>query len=120
MDRDMFAPNIAALAGRYRSVAWDQRGFGKTGPASKAFTYWDSARDALALLDHLRIPSATFVGMSQGGFVSMRAALLEPRRVKALGLIATRAGVDAPEVMAGFHAMRQGWLANGATNLKAM
>lgn len=34
MDREMFAPNIAALAPRYRSIAWDERGFGRTGPAS--------------------------------------------------------------------------------------
>jgi len=86
MDREMFAPNIEALSPRYRSIAWDQRGFGKTGPASGPFTYWDSARDALALLDHLGIPSAVLVGMSQGGFLSMRAALLEPRKVKALAL----------------------------------
>jgi len=120
MDREMFAPNIEALSPRYRSIAWDQRGFGKTGPASGPFTYWDSARDALALLDHLGIPSAVLVGMSQGGFLSMRAALLEPRKVKALGLIDTRSGLDAREVIESFHGLRQEWLANGCANLKGM
>ena len=55
----------------------DERGFGGT-RAPGPFTYWDSANDALALLDHLGIESAVFTGMSQGGFLSMRAALTTP------------------------------------------
>jgi pimeloyl-ACP methyl ester carboxylesterase len=120
MDREMFAPNIAALAPRYRCIAWDQRGFGKTGPAAGPFTYWDSARDVLGLLDHLGLEAAALVGMSQGGFLSMRAALLDPRRVTALGLIATRSGHDGPDVIATFQALRREWCTNGCANVKDM
>jgi len=42
--------------------------------------YWDSARDVLALLSHLGIERAVLGGMSQGGFLSLRAAMLAPQR----------------------------------------
>ena len=100
MDGEMFRPNVAALDDTFRCVVWDQRGFGATGPVDRAFSYWDSARDLIALLDHLEIASASLVGMSQGGFVSMRAALLEPARFRALALIATRSDLDDASVTA--------------------
>lgn len=118
MDREMFAENVAALAPAYRCIVWDQRGFGKTGPVDAAFTYWDSALDLLALLDHLGIERATLVGMSQGGFISLRAALLAPERVSALVLIDTRSGIDAPETIAAFGGLDAEWRANGAQNVK--
>lgn len=117
MDRQMFAPNIAELNDAFRCVVWDQRGFGATGPVSRAFTYWDSARDLLGLLDHLEVASASLVGMSQGGFVSMRAAVLEPDRFRALALIATRSGVDAAPVQASFGQLKDEWARNGSTHV---
>jgi 3-oxoadipate enol-lactonase len=118
MDREMFAENVAALASRFRCIVWDQRGFGKTGPVDAAFTYWNSALDLLGLLDHLGIERAALAGMSQGGFISMRAALLARERVTALVLIDTRSGVDAPETLAAFAGLDAEWRANGAQNVK--
>jgi pimeloyl-ACP methyl ester carboxylesterase len=96
MDSSMFDPQVAALAPEYRVIAWDERGFGGT-RATGSFSYWDSARDALALLDHLGIERAVLAGMSQGGFLSLRAALLAPDRVRALVLIDSQAGLENPE-----------------------
>ena len=53
MDERMFAPQIAALSGEFRCVAWDERGHGKTEYDGKPFTFWDSADDLLALMDQL-------------------------------------------------------------------
>ena len=75
LDQSMFDAQVAALAPEYRVITWDQRGHGGT-PAPGPFSYWDSARDVLALLDHLGIRRAVLGGMSQGGFLSLRAALL--------------------------------------------
>ncbi|MCB0993034.1 MAG: alpha/beta hydrolase [Acidimicrobiales bacterium] len=108
MDRTMFADQVESLRDSYRCITWDERGFGET-PATGPFTYWDSARDALALLDHLGIDSAVFVGMSQGGFLSLRAALLEPERVRALVLIDSQAGVDDAETLEGYRGMIAHW-----------
>lgn len=111
MDHTMFDAQVAALSGHYRCIAWDERGFGAT-PATGPFTYWDSADDAMALLDHLEIEQAVFAGMSQGGFLSMRAALAHPGRVRALILIDTQAGPEDDEVIPQYRGMIDHWLGN--------
>ncbi len=113
MDREMFAPQVEALAPEFRVITWDERGFGETEFDGEPFTYWDSARDCLALLDHLGIERAVVGGMSQGGFLSLRAALLEPDRVRALVLIDTQAGAEDPAHLAGYRQMQQTWLEVG-------
>jgi len=117
MDGDMFRQNIAALENEFHCIVWDQRGFGRTGPVAEAFTYWDSAKDLIALLDHLEIASASLVGMSQGGFVSMRAALLEQDRFRALALISTRSDVDPSSVRQSFEGLKVEWAQHGASHV---
>jgi pimeloyl-ACP methyl ester carboxylesterase len=112
MDGSMFDAQVEALRGGFRCVTWDERGHGDT-PATEPFTYWDSADDALALLTHLGIQQATFAGMSQGGFIAMRAALKAPERVRALVLIDTQSGLEDPEAIPLYDAMHDEWLANG-------
>jgi pimeloyl-ACP methyl ester carboxylesterase len=56
--------------------------------------------------------------MSQGGILSLRAALIEPERVKALVLIDTQAGVEDPNVLPGYDVMRDEWIANGPANVQ--
>ena len=113
MDREMFAPQVEALAPEFRVITWDERGFGETESDGEPFTYWDSARDCLALLDHLGIERAVLGGMSQGGFLSLRAALLEPARVRALVLIDTQAGTEDPARLPAYRQMQQTWLEVG-------
>jgi 3-oxoadipate enol-lactonase len=115
MDHEMFEPQVDALSDRFRCITWDERGFGQT-EAKGPFTYWDSADDALALLSQLDIDAAFFVGMSQGGFLSMRAALRSPHRVRGLGLIDTDAGVEPEETRPAYAAMRDEWVTNGPSD----
>jgi pimeloyl-ACP methyl ester carboxylesterase len=115
MDHEMFRPQVAALSGEFRCITWDERGFGQT-EATGPFTYWDSADDALALLAHLDADRAFFVGMSQGGFLSMRAALRAPDRVLGLGLIDTQSGLEAEEVRPAYEAMTEEWTTNGPSD----
>jgi 3-oxoadipate enol-lactonase len=63
MDHSMFAPQIEAFGDQYRLITWDQRGFGQTEFDSRPFTYWDSADDCLALLDHLQVEEAVVGGL---------------------------------------------------------
>ena len=117
MDHEMFAPQVEALSGEFRCITWDERGFGRT-PAHQPFTFYDSATDCLAILDHLGIQQATLAGMSQGGFLSLRAALLAPERVKALVLIDTQAGLEDPAALEGYAGLRDEWVANGPANVQ--
>jgi pimeloyl-ACP methyl ester carboxylesterase len=111
MDNTMFDPQVLALEGDpadYRCIRWDARGFGETA-CSTAFTYWDSADDAVALLDELAVDRAVWVGMSQGGFLSLRAALAHPDRVSALVLIDTTAAVEDPDKVEQYQGMLEVW-----------
>jgi pimeloyl-ACP methyl ester carboxylesterase len=112
MDAAMFDPQVAALAPEYRVITWDQRGFGGS-RATGEFSYWDSARDVLGLLDHLGVEQAVLAGMSQGGFVSIRAALLAAERVRALVLIDSQAGQEDPAVAPAYEQLEQVWMEQG-------
>ncbi len=112
MDGSMFDAQVESLRGEFRCVIWDERGHGMT-PADSPFTFWDSADDALALLSHLGIEAAVFAGMSQGGFVALRAALQAPARVSALVLIDTQSGLEDPEALPLYTALHDEWVANG-------
>jgi pimeloyl-ACP methyl ester carboxylesterase len=112
MDGRMFAPQLPALDG-FRRITVDERGHGGT-PASGPFDYWDVARDVLAVLDHLGIPSAAVVGTSQGGFVALRMALLAPSRVTSLAVLGTSAAAEDPTVATGYRAVLDAWISGGA------
>ena len=115
MDHSMFAPQIEAFREHWRCITWDERGHGQTGQMQdlSPFDYWDSARDLIALLEYLSVPKAVLVGMSQGGFLSLRCALLRPDLVRALVLIDTQAGPEDPAQMTGNRALGEHWLEHG-------
>lgn len=113
MDHEMFEHQVAALRDRYRVITWDERGFGLTEFDGQPFSYWDSASDCLGLLTHLGIDRAVVGGMSQGGFLSLRAALTAPERVRALILLDTQAGGEHPDVLAGYQQMIDTWVGVG-------
>lgn len=107
MNHTMFDSQVEYLSGDYRCVTWDERGFGETAPNGD-FTYWDSAEDAIGLLDHLGIDQAVLIGMSQGGYLGLRAVLAHPDRVRAMVLIDSSAAMDDLEVIAGYQEMVAG------------
>ncbi len=113
MDHRMFTPQVEALRDVYRVITWDERGFGATEFDGEPFTYWDAARDLFGLLDVLGIERAVLAGMSQGGYLSLRAALLQPDRVRALVLIDTQAPPELPEKIAEYRVMIDTWVTHG-------
>jgi pimeloyl-ACP methyl ester carboxylesterase len=115
MDHEMFAPQVAAFEDNYRCIAWDQRAHGctATGGTPAPFSYYDSADDLVALLDYLGVEQATLAGMSQGGFLSLRCALIHPQRVRALILLDTQAGLENPDNLPGYQQMIDTWATHG-------
>jgi 3-oxoadipate enol-lactonase len=112
MDQSMFDRQVAALAPHYRVITWDERGHGGT-TAAGPFSYWDSAKDVFGLLDHLGVDRAVLAGMSQGGFLSLRAAMLAPERVRALVLIDSQAGLEDPASAETYEQLHQIWMEQG-------
>ncbi|MFE3526454.1 alpha/beta fold hydrolase [Streptomyces sp. NPDC059161] len=113
MDADMWQPQLTRLAPAFRCVAWDTRLHGRTEDEGVTHTYWDSAADLLALLDELDVDRGHLVGHSQGGFTSLRAALLAPTRVASLTLIDTAAGSWPPQALADMAAVRDALRGSG-------
>jgi pimeloyl-ACP methyl ester carboxylesterase len=113
MDQTMFDAQVGALSPEFRVITWDERGFGQTKWDGKSFSYWDSARDCLGLMDHFGIKKCVIGGMSQGGFLSLRAALTAPERVTALVLIDTAADNDNEETLAAYRMMVDTWVQHG-------
>lgn len=92
-DHRMWQRQLDTLSDRWRCVAYDRRGFGDTHAQPEPYAMVD---DLVAVLDALQIERAVLVGCSQGGRISIDAALAHPGRVRALVLVAA-AVTGAPE-----------------------
>jgi 3-oxoadipate enol-lactonase len=94
----LFAPQIAALRARYRCIAWDHRGQGRSAADHRHCIGIELVtQDALALLDELAPGPVHFVGLSMGGFVAQRIAARRPELVKKLVLMETSADPEPLE-----------------------
>jgi pimeloyl-ACP methyl ester carboxylesterase len=90
-----YDPQIAALSSKYRIIAPDHRGFGKSTPPGVGATEMKQiALDAIALLDHLEIPHAVVGGVSMGGYATMAFLRESPARARGIILIDTQMGAD--------------------------
>ena len=78
-----------ALAPRYRTIALDNRGAGRSDKPFTTYTLEQMADDAIAVLDHAGVESAHVVGASMGGAISQVLALKYPERVRSLTLACT-------------------------------
>ena len=102
MGHEMWDPQVGPLTkAGWRVVTYDERGWGQT-TFTEPFTYWDLATDAISLLDYLGVDTAVLGGMSQGGFLTLRAALNAPDRVRAVLLVDSEAGSLPEEEYAQF------------------
>jgi pimeloyl-ACP methyl ester carboxylesterase len=94
----LFAPQIAALRGRYRCIAWDHRGQGRSAADHRHCIGLELVwQDAAALLDRLGTGPVHFCGLSMGGFVAMRMAARRPDLVRSLLLLETSADPEPTE-----------------------
>lgn len=85
-------PQVRAFSGRFKVIAFDNRGVGRSEIPITPFTVGDMAADAVGLLDHLGIARAHVMGASMGGFIAQTFALDHPDRVDRLVLACTSFG----------------------------
>ncbi|MDC8757100.1 alpha/beta fold hydrolase [Janthinobacterium fluminis] len=80
-------PQIDALAPRYRVIAADLRGHGRSPAPGGAWDIADLADDVFDLMAQLRLRRVHLVGFSLGGMVALEMASRVPERVASLCLI---------------------------------
>ena len=110
---EIWVNQVPRLAERYRVINIDQRGHGRSVPATSPYELCDMVEDAFAVIDHLEIDRAIWAGLSMGGMVAMHAAIAAPDRVAALLLLDTHAGEETPYKKLKYRAMSIGAKAFG-------
>ncbi len=85
MSADMFREQVRFLSPRYRVVAYDHRGQGRSDLTARAHDMDTLAADADALIEALGLAPCHFAGLSMGGFVALRLGQLLDRSFAALG-----------------------------------
>ncbi len=93
MDRSMFDPQLDALAGDYRTLAYDHRARTEHGHAP--YDLADLVDDCRTFLDAKQVDSCVLAGMSMGGFMALRFALTYPDVLDGIVLIDSQAAPHA-------------------------
>jgi 3-oxoadipate enol-lactonase len=89
--REVWAPQAAVLAERFRLLRFEHRGHGGSPAPPGPYTIDELGADMIALLDGFGVPTASYCGISLGGMIGMWLATHAPERIDALGLCCTSA-----------------------------
>ncbi|GAA4856646.1 3-oxoadipate enol-lactonase [Saccharopolyspora rosea] len=91
---EMWDPQIDALNASYRVLRYNQRGHGGSPTPPGPYTLAELGGDVLALLDHVGVERAAFLGSSLGGMIGLWLAAHAPDRVDRLVACCTSAWLD--------------------------
>lgn len=92
---DHFGFQMPALVEKYKVIAIDSRGQGRSTIAAKTkLSYQLMAGDVLAVMDALKIDAAALVGWSDGGAIALDIAINHPKRVSKLFVFGTNYHAD--------------------------
>lgn len=86
MSTASWAAFVPQLAGKFKLVLIDFRDQGRSSRMSDPYTQDIHVGDITRLLDELQLPAAHVMGVSYGGQVALRFALVQPRRIRSLSL----------------------------------
>ncbi|WP_439889179.1 alpha/beta fold hydrolase [Pseudomonas sp. MBLB4123] len=86
---------IPTLAARYRVVALDLRGHGRSDKPRERYSIAGFAEDVAALIEHLQLDKVHLVGISMGGMIGFQLGVDRPELLRSLCIVNS-----APEVKA--------------------
>jgi pimeloyl-ACP methyl ester carboxylesterase len=98
-----WAPQVKFFARRYRTIAFNARGYPPSDVPEDAARYSQAqaADDIKAVLDHLGLAQAHVVGLSMGGYATLHFGLMYPER--ALSITVAGAGYGSGTERTTFH-----------------
>lgn len=84
-----FNPQMQALRDRYRCIAFDHRGHGRSEKPVSGYDMENLYRDAVAFIEKMGCAPCHFVGLSTGGFIGMRLGIRRSDLLRSLVLMDT-------------------------------
>ncbi|MCR8666993.1 alpha/beta hydrolase [Aestuariibaculum sp. M13] len=96
-NKTMWEPFLPEFSKKHRIICIDLLGHGETGCLGYVHSMELMAETVEALLNHLNIEKATFIGHSMGGYVALAFAEKHPKRVNGICLMNSTAKEDNPE-----------------------
>src|SRR5271168_5365657 len=93
-DCSNWEPQMRYFSRGHRVIAYSARGYTPSDvpPSAEDYSYKNFYTDALAVLDHLSIAKAHFVGLSMGSYSSLQAAINAPERLLSMTLAGVGSG----------------------------
>jgi len=82
--KHMWDPQMPAFTAKYRVVRYDRRGHGKSGVSKGPYSMETLGRDALAIMDALKLDKVNWLGLSMGGMEGMWLGANAPGRIDKL------------------------------------
>jgi pimeloyl-ACP methyl ester carboxylesterase len=81
-----WAPQVKFFARRYRTIAFNARGYPPSDvpPDPERYSQAQAAEDIKAVLDHLELDQAHVIGLSMGGYATLHFGLTYPERARSL------------------------------------
>jgi 2-hydroxy-6-oxonona-2,4-dienedioate hydrolase len=104
---EAYARNLRALAARYRVIAYDYPGHGRSTVATSDLQIDSYVEHLIGLMDALGVRRAHLSGESLGGWVAVKFAARHPERVGRLVLNTPGGTIATPEVMERIRSLSQ-------------
>ena len=98
---DHYASQVAALADRFRVIAIDSRGHGRSTLGKGKLSYGAMAADVVAVMDALHVPKASIAGWSDGGSIALALGIEHADRVDRLFVFGTNYDVHGSKPRSG-------------------
>jgi 3-oxoadipate enol-lactonase len=116
-NRTNWRAQLPSFARHFKAVAWDARGYGASDDYPGSLAFDDFVADLERVIEWFGAPHAHLVGLSMGGRIAMRFALVHPQKVATLTLVDTHEGFESftPEKRREFVETRRAPLLSGKT-----
>jgi len=93
-DHHMWDSTIDALSDNYYCVTYDIRGLGESDPGDGQYTVEKFTDDLFSIMDEMNLKHPVLIGLSMGGYISLRAIERFESKFKALVLLDTKSEAD--------------------------